>query len=310
MKTYSSQRGIALLTAILVLTLAVIAATSIAANHHLSIRRTENVVFGSQVWSYLHGGEAWAKVVLARDLDDDENSYDHNSEAWATELPALPLPGGYISGKIEDEQGKININNLISTGEVDILTRTRLETLFTLRQHDPSIVQAVIDWMDPNVEAIPPNGAEDDYYTGLEYPYLTANQTMQHISELRLVKGISQEIYDDISPFLTALPENTAVNVNTAKADVIAAVIPDLGIANAESMVEERDDTAFENIQEFATHPFLQGLTVNLQGLSTESSYFSLNSEVRIGNSFIKNRSIMNRLNNSSIKVINRVPEI
>ena len=98
MKSYKSQQGIALLTAILVLTLAVIAATSIAANHHLQIRRTENIVFGSQVWSYLHGGEAWAKVVLARDLDD-QNSYDHSSEAWATELPALPLPGGYISGE-------------------------------------------------------------------------------------------------------------------------------------------------------------------------------------------------------------------
>lgn len=307
MKTYSSQKGIALLTAILVLTLAVIAATSIASNHHLSIKRTENVVFGSQVWSYLHGGEAWAKVVLARDLDDD-NNYDHISEAWATELPALPLPGGYISGKIEDEQAKINVNNLISGDEVDPLTRARLEALFTLRQHDPSIVQAIIDWMDPNVDAIPPNGAEDDYYTGLEYPYLTANQTMQHISELRLIKGISQEIYNDILPYVTALPANTAININTAAADVIAAIIPNLGIANAESIIEERDEEAFESIQEFATHPLLQGLTLNLQALSTESSYFSLKSEVKIGNSFIKNKSIMNRVNNTSVRVINRVP--
>lgn len=309
MNSYSSQRGIALLTAILVLTLAVIAATSIAANHHLSIRRTENVIFGSQVWSYLHGGEAWAKVVLARDLDD-ENSYDHVSEAWATELPALPLPGGYISGKIEDEQAKINVNNLITAGEIDPLTRTRLETLFTLREHDPTIVQAIIDWIDPNVEAIPPSGAEDDYYTGLEYPYLTANQTMQHISELRLVKGITQEIFDDISIFLTALPSNTAVNINTARADVIAAVIPDLGIANAKDIVEERNGAAFESIQEFAANPLLQGLTIQLQALSTESSYFSLNSEVKIGNSFIKNRSILNRVNSNSINVVSRVPSI
>ena len=309
MKTYSSQRGIALLTAILVLTLAVIAATSIAANHHLSIRRTENIVFGSQVWSYLHGGEAWAKVVLARDLDD-KNSYDHVSEAWATELPALPLPGGYIAGKIEDEQGKININNLLNGNEPDTLTRVRLETLFTLREHDPTLVQAIIDWMDPDVEAIPPNGAEDDYYTGLEYPYLTANQPMQHISELRLVKGITQEIYNDISPYLTALPSNTAININTAEADVLAAVVPDLGIAAAQNIVDERDEEVFESMQEFISHPLLQGITVNLQALSTESSFFSLNSEVKIGNSFIKNKSIMNRASNSSITVITRVPVI
>ena len=170
MNNHSQQRGIALLTAILVLALAVIAATSISANHQLSIRRTENVVFGSQVWSYLHGGETWAKVVLARDLDDN-NSYDHVSEAWATELPALPLPGGYISGKIEDEQSKININNLLAGSDPDPLSRIRLEALFALLDLDSTLIQAVIDWIDPDVNAIPPNGAEDDYYTGLEYPY-------------------------------------------------------------------------------------------------------------------------------------------
>jgi general secretion pathway protein K len=309
MKTYSSQRGIALLTAILVLTLAVIAATSIAANHHLSIKRTENTVFGSQVWSYLHGGEAWAKVVLARDIDDN-NGYDHASEAWATELPALPLPGGYISGKIVDEQGKINVNNLVSGAEIDALTRIRLETLFTLREHDPSLVQAIIDWMDPDVEAIPPNGAEDDYYTGLEYPYLTANQPMQHISELRLVKGFTQEIYDDISPYLTALPANTAINVNTAPVDVLASVIPNLGIEAAKNIIEERDEEAFSNLQEFFTHPLIKDTTVNPQALSTESSFFTLSSEIKVGNSFIKNKSIINRISNSNITVISRVPAI
>ncbi len=307
MNRYSSQRGVALLTAILVLTLAVIAATSISSNHQLSIRRTENIVFGSQVWSYLHGGEAWAKVVLARDLDD-KNSYDHSSEAWATQLPALPLPGGYISGKIEDEQGKINLNNLLSGAEPDPLTRVRIETLLSLLDHDPTLIQAIIDWIDPDVEATPPNGAEDDYYTGLEYPYLTANQPMQHISELRLVKGFTQAIYQDLVPYLTALPSNTAININTAKAEVIAASVPNLGLEAANNVIEERDEEAFETIQEFASHPLLQNLQVNLQALSTESSFFSLNSQVKIGNSFIKNESILNRVNNSNIYVVMRVP--
>ncbi|MFK7793745.1 MAG: type II secretion system minor pseudopilin GspK [Gammaproteobacteria bacterium] len=301
------QEGIALLTAILVLALAVIAATSITANHQLSIRRTENVVFGSQVWSYLHGGETWAKVVLARDLDDD-NDYDHISEAWATELPALPLPGGYISGKIEDEQGKINVNNLITGTEPDPLTRIRLEALFALLEQDSSLIQAVIDWIDPDVNAIPPNGAEDDYYTGLEYPYLTANRPMQHISELRLIKGFTQEIYEQVEPFLTALPSNTAVNVNTAKAEVLASVIPNIGIDLANNIIEERDEEAFESIQQFVSNPLLQGAPINLQALSVNSSFFSLNSQIKVGNSFIRNESILNRINNSTITVVNRVP--
>jgi general secretion pathway protein K len=304
----NNQYGVALLTAILVLALAAIAATSIAANHELSIRRTENIVFGSQTWSYLHGGEAWAKVILARDLDDD-NEYDALSEAWATELPALPLPGGYISGKLSDEQGKININNLLNGENTDPTTRTRLERLFSLLEQDPGIVQAIIDWIDPDVQALPPDGAEDDYYIGLEQPYLTANQPMMHISELRLVKGMTQEAYESVSPYLTALPGNTAVNVNTAPAPVLAAIAPSLSISSAEALISERQEEPFETIQAFLAHSLLQGSETTPQYLSVQSSFFNLGSEVKIGNSLIRNNSLLQRINAQNILVITRVPD-
>ena len=308
MKTLTQQQGVALLTAILVVALAVIAATAITFNHQLSIRRAENIVFGSQVWSYLHGGEAWAKVVLARDLDDDRK-YDHASEAWATELPALPLPGGFIAGKLADEQGKINVNNLVNGEQQNILTRSRLERLFLLLDQDPGLIQAVIDWIDPNVEAIPPNGAEDDYYTGLDHAYLAANQPMRHISELRLVRGFTQEVYDIVSPYLTALPATTAVNINAAAPEVLAALVADLSLDAAQIIADDRNEQAFETIQSFIAHPLVQGMKINLEAVSIQSSYFSLNSQVKIGNSFISNKSILNRVNNLNVAVLMRAPQ-
>ena len=307
MNQLKSQRGIALLTAVLVLALAVIAATSIAANHQLSIRRTENIVFGSQVWSYLHGGEAWAKVILARDLDDN-NNYDATSESWATELPPLTLPGGYISGKITDEQAKLNINALLAGNKTDLITKTRIEKLFSLLAQDPAIVQAIIDWIDPDVQAIPPDGAEDDYYIGLEQPYLAANQPMKHISELRLIKGVTQDVYEAVSPYLTALPANTAININTADPIVIAALIPDLSKSAAESIIKEREDDPFETINDFAFHPSISNIGSYVQGLSTQSSYFNLETEVKIGNSIIKNNSLLYRLNSQNVSVMSRTP--
>ncbi|MEM8844232.1 MAG: type II secretion system minor pseudopilin GspK [Pseudomonadota bacterium] len=307
MNSKKSQRGIALLTAILILALAVIAATSISANHQLSIKRTENIIFGSQVWSYLHGGEAWSKVILARDLDDD-NQYDATSEGWATKIPPLPLPGGYISGQLNDEQAKINVNNLIIGENQNPVTRARIERLFSLLEQDPKIVQAIIDWIDPDVQALPPDGAEDDYYIGLEQPYLAANQTMKHISELRLAKGVTQEVYDIVSPYLTALPENTSINVNTAEAVVLASVVPQLSISSAETIVNEREDEPFESIQEFLSSSSIQGSGVNAQGLSTQSSFFNLESEVKIANSIIRNNSLLQRFNSQNILVISRTP--
>ena len=303
-----TQKGIALITAVLELALAAIAATSIAANHQLSIRRTENAVFGSQAWSYLQGGESWVKVILARDLDDSD--IDHGGESWATTLPPLPLPGGYITGEISDEQGKINVNNLVTGNDFDPLTRTRLERLFALLEVDETLVQAIIDWIDPDVEAIPPNGAEDDYYTGLEQPYLASNQAMSHISELRLVKGFDQEIYDTVSPYLTALPAATTININSAQDAVIASLSPQVSIDTAQNIISERDEEAFDSLQEFIAHPLLANRGINAQSLSVQSSYFNLKSEVKIGNSFIKTISTMHRINQDNISVIARTPGI
>lgn len=308
MMTPQTQGGIALLTAVLVLALAAIAATSIAANHQLSIRRTENAVFGSQTWSYLNGGESWVKVILARDLDDSD--IDHSGESWGTTLPALPLPGGHISGEITDEQGKINVNNLVVGNEFDPLTRTRMQRLFSLLELDETLVQAIIDWIDPDVEAIPPNGAEDDYYTGLEQPYLASNQAMSHISELRLVKGFNQEVYDTVIPYLTALPSTTAINVNSAAAVVLASLSAEISVDSAETIISERDEEAFDSLQEFITHPLLQEKKINTQALSVQSSYFNLKSNVKIGNSYIKSISTIHRIDNKNIDIIARTPGI
>ena len=308
MKTSHKQHGVALITAILVVALATIAATSISANHQLSIRRTENAVFGSQAWAYIHGGESWVKIILARDLDDTD--IDFEGESWATELPPLPLPGGFITGQISDEQGKININTLVNGDEVNEITRQRIQRLFSLLELNENLIQAIIDWIDPNINAIPPDGAEDDYYTRLDQPYLTANQQMSHISELRLVKGFDQETYDLVVPFLTALPENTAININTASATVIATLSDQIAITTAESLVEERQSEGFESLQEFVSNPLIEGRDISLEGLSTQSSYFNFASEVKIGNSFISVNSMINRLSTNNLNVISRTPSI
>ena len=303
---FKQQSGVALLTAVLVVALAAIAATSIAANHQLSIRRTENAVFGSQTWSYLHGGESWTKLILARDLDDSD--YDYTGEAWAVRLPPLPIPGGYISGVVIDEQGKFNINNLLSGSEPDALSRQRLERLFSLLELDPSLVQAIIDWIDPDVEATIPDGAEDDYYTRLDQPYLTANQPMHHISELRLIKGFDQEVYDTVIPYVTALPANTAINVNTADPILIAALSSQLSLSAAETIVNNREnEEGFESLQEFAASS-IEGIEINFQALSVQSSYFKFDANVKIGNNFISASSILHRAGSDNINVISRTP--
>ena len=134
---------------------------------------------------------------------------------------------------------------------------------------------------------------------------------MMHISELRLVKGMTQETYDAVSPYLTVLPDNTAtpINVNTAPAPVLAAIAPQLSISGAESIITEREQEPFETTQAFLANSLVQGNDINSQGLTVRSSFFNLETEVKIGNSLVKANSLLHRVGPQSVLVISRVPD-
>ena len=212
--TLSKNKGVALVTALLVVSLAATAALTLSARQQFDIRRTANLINGDQAWLYAKGAEAWSMAILMRDLED--NNTDSLQDTWAQTLPPIELPGGFMTGEIEDLHSRLNLNNLVQNKKSDPLTFSRFQRLLAVLELEPELAQAVVDWMDDNIDALTPDGAEDDYYLGLEYPYLAANRKLVSVSELRLIKGIDQKIYERLSPYVTALPERTAINVNTA----------------------------------------------------------------------------------------------
>lgn len=107
------QTGVALITVLLVVFLATVAATSLASLQQLTIRRSTLFQHQQQARLYTLGAEEWAIAILRRDLED--NQIDHLAEDWATLPPALPIQGGAITGRIADLQGRFNINNLLPT---------------------------------------------------------------------------------------------------------------------------------------------------------------------------------------------------
>jgi general secretion pathway protein K len=119
------SKGVALITALLIVALATVAATSFATQQQLDIRRTGNLIDGDQAWAYAEGGEAWAKLILQRDTKDDQqansnpddqqanSATDDLTEPWAQPLPPIKLVGGYMIGRITDAQARLNLNNLV-----------------------------------------------------------------------------------------------------------------------------------------------------------------------------------------------------
>lgn len=264
----------------LVVALATIAAVAMASRQQIDIRRTENTLNADQAYYFALGAEQWALQILARDRREGE--IDHLGEDWARELPPLPIEGGAIEGRIVDLQGLFNLNSLLADGEQGRLAQERFQRLLVALQIEPELVQAVLDWMDPDQEPRFPGGAEDPYYLGLVPGYRAANQPMISPSELRQVQGVTPPIYRRLAPYITALPMATGINVNTAPAAVLMSLADGIGLEEAEALVAARPEDGFTSVDQFLALDVFAGRGVSADGLSVASQYFLLSATARL----------------------------
>ncbi len=216
--TYRKQQGIALLVALLVVALATIIIAGLLDRGELNLARARNALRAQQADAYAKGLEAYAARVLARDRVEDAEM-DTNADIWAVPLPPLPVPGGTLSATMHDLNGCFNLNNLVMNGAHQVTWIGQFQRLLTALKLDPHIANAVVDWLDADSE-VGIGGAEDAAYLAEPLPYRAANRGFSHLSELRLLKGVSGEVYARLAPHVCALPPGTLINLNTASVPV------------------------------------------------------------------------------------------
>jgi len=222
------QRGVALITAVLVVALATILAVSVGFKGYLDQRRTGTLFALDQSFEVALGGEAWAADALRRDGMQSARTDDFTEE-WATPIPPIPIEGGEFQGQVEDMQGRFNLNNLVvqqgGGHQVDPAALERFTRLLELLQLEDKWAAIIADWIDSDIEPGFPSGAEDAAYTGLTPPYRTANMPVTRSSELLAIAEFGLERYRRLEPFVTALPIGTKINLCTASPEVLDALI-------------------------------------------------------------------------------------
>jgi general secretion pathway protein K len=219
------QQGVALLTAILVVTLASLLAVSMTHREAVAVKRGQNMMAREQAFQVALGLEDWAIVFLRRDAAET-GAVDSRQEAWAQGLPTLPTDRGFVTGRMEDLDGRLNLNNLAAGGVRRGQEIARMRRLLLALGLDPLLAEAIADWQDPDSIASP-DGAEDDHYTREQPAYRAGNRDFVHLSELRLVAGIDQRVFETLEPHVAILPilsEPTRVNVNTATPPVLMSL--------------------------------------------------------------------------------------
>lgn len=288
-----TQRGAAIIMAILIVALAAMLAASLAWEQNIWVRQVENGNDRSGAkWLALAGTNFAAAI-----LNDDarHNNVDYPGEAWAMKMPPMPVENGEISGYILDQQGLFNLNNLVRNGKTDPEQLVKFRQLLTLLGLQADLAQAVADWIDADNDVQYPGGAENSFYLGLPNPYRAANMPLGDIGELMNVKGFDKTTMERLRPYMTALPGNTQINVNTAPPEVLAAILPGLNIGAARDLVSSRTQHYFTDIADFRTRIQNTQVTVPEAEIEVASQYFLVTVDASQGKSRIRLQTLLDR---------------
>src|SRR5690554_1647048 len=220
---FRNQKGVALIMVLLAMALVVMLASGMTRQQSLRVFKAGHYLAQQQGYNIALGAEEFARRILVRDFEEDrENSLmvDSPDEFWAMNAAILPLDeNGVAEVQIDDLGGRINLNDLVTTnGQVDTLTKDRLTRLFVALGITGLNVDALIDWIDSDDQTVSAYGAEDGQYLMADQPFRTANQPFVSITELRLIEGMTEEIYVALRPHVTAVPvSGIGINVNRSE---------------------------------------------------------------------------------------------
>ena len=215
------QRGVALITAVLIVALATILAVNVAFKGALDQRRSANLFSIDQAYEIALGAEALAAEGLRRDAQESQT--DHYGEMWAKPV-VLPIDDGIgvVEGRLEDLQGRFNLNNLIfPDGTTNPDAVKQLERIMVMAGIEADWATAMADWIDEDVDPGFPNGAEDTVYTGQNPPHVAANMPITRISEIMILPGFTADRFAKLKPYIAALPVGSKINVCTAPGIVL-----------------------------------------------------------------------------------------
>ncbi len=285
------QRGVAVVVAVLVVALATSTASYVLWQQSLWIRQVENLTDRAQADALARAAASWVAVILAA----DDPAVDHLGEAWARRIPSFPAERAEVAGAIDDEQGKLNVNNLAREGGASPQDLVAFQRLLASIGLPPAVAEAVLDWLDADGEPTAPNGAEDQYYLARDPAQRAANRPVLDLGELARVKGLDAAAVARLAPFVTALPEATPVNVNTAPPEVLRAIVPSLTPEGAARLVAARGRQPFASREAFLRAlPTPPSAPIDAQ-IDIRSRYFSAAATVRLGRVVAGYRALFER---------------
>ena len=257
----NSQRGVALLTILLLVVSITVVAGAMLASQKIAIRRSGLLFDQNQLLQDINAGQQLA-VTLIR-ADAKLNDTDSMQDIWAQPIPPYTLGGHSIGIELRDEGSRFNINNLYHNGAVDTTALAVFQRLLTQLNLEPDIAIAVLDYQDTDSEVYQDGGDESVVYTQQSNRGADKNlpnQALLSIDQLAEVKGVNAEVLAALRPYITAVPYYLPININTASPVLLAALAEGASSQQMQSVVELRAKQAFGSIDDVWQLPILSSV--------------------------------------------------
>lgn len=289
----SRQRGAALLTALIIVTIVVTLAASMIWQQWRAVQVEAAERARVQSAWILNGALDWARLILREDARSGRPTA--LTEPWATPLAEARLstflavdtsnaedaPDAFLSGVITDAQARYNLASLLDPGGK--IVPAELEALERLCQ-----TVGVASDVAARIAA----GLRDAQAVGGQ-GNSSAPLRPRKLDQLTWL-GIDANTIALLEPYVTLLPVRTPVNANTASREVLAAVVKGMDLATAERLVQLRQRDPFKTLAAVAAQVPALG-PLNPQQLAVVSSYFEVRGRLRLEDRVLEQRSLVER---------------
>lgn len=318
-----SQRGVALLVVLLIMALMTTVAVSMSSRMFVNFNRAESQMRYQQAYWYAQSVEALARYGIEQSFENDDTVT--LSQPWAVRDQVYPIDGGQATGNVYDRQACFNVNGLRSIKPTANGTNPQL--VVSLQQliesqgidsfEAETAAAATWEYIDSDTNVQSQLGVEDSEYEARQVPHVVPNGFMADISEWRAVNGVTQEMFDKVSPLLCAIPsDKLVVNVNTLteeQAPILSAIFhPSLSEEQAKALINGRNAAeGWQDVASFMAEPALASIEQEerdrlQQYIDVRSRYFELDTEITLDSTTLRLRSLLERDNNGAATVIRR----
>ena len=304
------QRGVALITVILLVALATVLAATIGYENAMTARRGAATFAFDQTLQVGMAAEAIGAFAL-RETRQMNPTTTYPAQPWSTHYGPIDLiPGVTLEAWLEDAQGRFNLNNLVnSDGSTNPSAVTVFENLLTILGIEPKWAPMMADWIDSDTIPNNPDGAEDSVYLSQMPPYRAANMFITSASEILALPGFGRDRYVRLAPFVTALPQGTLVNLCSASAEVLNALGPTgtTNFSDSQNLAKNRQEACFPTKQDFDALFSEAPARQTADGMVTiVSNYFTLTSVVTIGTTQFALYSLLHQEGDLRVRPIQR----